>query len=382
MEHLISEGRSKREPEAWKAHADRVIDLAQRQMLASLILRGPSRLKLFRSLWRRCAFLLLLLIMVYGVPTALAKLLDPSVTFFTAARIMSAVICVVALMIEDYLRRTFFAENVFNVYKYARNEETRERYDHWFDCIFSRKLQFGGALVFMMIPLVPLVLLDWAAGNHLNAASYLVAALCLFACSHGAYFALVMPLLASIIAKGDMEMFWINPADTSWIKTLSFGLSMLTLSEAFAMALGMPVIYLLRSMKAPNQAFISGVWLAIALCVIIYGYLYPHFHLYRVISAEKDRQIQAVQKIIDSHRDRLEAIGEDERRRLWQFVDLNDRLSRARESAFDNQIVTGLVTSLILPIGGFILTHKEALSFLGSLTGIYGTEVGFDGWSL
>jgi hypothetical protein len=365
MEHRSSPRGSAREPEPWKEHANKIIKLAERQVFASRLLTGPCRWNFPRFLRNKYAFALVLLVMIYFAPTSLAKLLDPCVPSFTSPRIISAVICVLALVIVDFLRTTFFAENVLNVYKYAKNEQTRKRYDRLFQRVFSKKAQLIGATLFLILPLVLLVILDRTANNPLNLASGIIGVLCLVTCSHGAYFALRMPVVAGAIAKSEMEMFWIHPADTSWIKTLSFGLSTLTLSEAFAMALGMPVIYKLKSMNSPNQASISGWWLVIALCVIVYGYLYPQFHFYRAISAEKDRQIQAVQQIIDSHRDRLEAMGEDERRMLWQFVDLTDRLSKARESAFDSQIVTGLVTSFVLPIGGFILAHREVLSIFG-----------------
>ncbi|MBI3679155.1 MAG: hypothetical protein HY235_01935 [Acidobacteria bacterium] len=249
----------------------------------------------------------------------------------------------------------------------AASTEALRALENWFHGFLSLRRQVAFS-VFLSIMIVPtLLVIQHATSARFSVTSYLLGFVCLFWVFHGGYCALYTPTLAKAAAETDIRMYWLNPADTGWIRTLSFSFNAMSLSEGIVLTLCITGMYWFRPWESRLAATVSLTWLAVGLAGISYGFLYPQFHLYRAIRREKTRQMLRVQQQLGVLALRLMQLDDEERKQLSQLVDLNSRLSGARETAVDPKAVGGYITSLIIPTLSFLAGHFKVGSALRSL---------------
>ena len=202
-------------------------------------------------------------------------------------------------------------------------------------------------------------------GASFTISAYLVAFVATFYVWHGVYCAIFIPTVAKMIAGHRMRMFWLAPADTTWIRSLSYVFNALCLFEAVVFSMCFIGIYSVRPWEAAPIAIASLVWLIVGLCTILYGFMFPQYYLYRAIATEKARQRESLQELVEAYRARIPELKEDERNQFSQLLDLTSRIAVARETAIDTKAAGSFVTSLVLPIASFLAGHFKVFDAYG-----------------
>ena len=185
--------------------------------------------------------------------------------------------------------------------------------------------------------------------------SYVLIFLCGIALGQGGYCAIRTPTLARILRNMPLEMFWLYPADTLWVKKASSVYTRLALANAFFGTSVILGLLWLRPWKSSTTTVIAAIWLLFTWAVVLYSFIYPHFQLGKILLAEKSRQSIALQSSITSLRSTIGPDSEESAlKKLNETIKVYEQLESARASAIDVNAVVRLFLSLGVPTISFL----------------------------
>jgi hypothetical protein len=206
---------------------------------------------------------------------------------------------------------------------------------------------------------------------HFHFGSYLLMAVCGIALGQGGYCALRIPRLAKAITAAPMDMFWLHPADSSWIKEASSVFTKLSLANALIATCCIIGLVWPRPWKSSMPAIVAATWLFVTLSVVLYSFIYPHYHLGKAIKEAKKREMDTMQTLIAFKKEWIEKPeGETEIEKLNELLKVYDQLAASRESAIDTQAMLSLFFSLAIPILSFIGIIVQLGSIITNYLGV------------
>lgn len=220
----------------------------------------------------------------------------------------------------------------------------------WFRSFLSESKQILCSSVFGLLGIGTLLFFERVNNHDFKVGSYFLVFLSMFAVGHGAYCAVGIPKLVKVISKQNMKMFWLNPADTSWVREASWIFTKLSMADALVAGIGITGLYLLDPSRSPQTAALALSWLFIGLAAVIHSFVYPHYYLMQAIKAEKRHQMEEIQEIISNYKARLHDLNEDEFSRLAELIKMYEQLASARETAIDLRALSNFLPALAIPI--------------------------------
>jgi len=262
------------------------------------------------------------------------------------------------------LYHTFFAKTVADLLANAGDHAASKAIEAWFGRFMSLRWQLPLPIVCCGLSVLYMGQIQRYRGVTFTAAGYVLSIVATFYVWHGVYCAIFIPTLAKTVAAHRMKTFWLAPAETSWIRNLSYAFNALCLSEAIVLSMCFAGVYNVRPWEALPIAITSALWLVVGLCTILYAFVFPQYYLYRAITSEKMKQREFLQNLVEAYRTRIQGSGEDERKHLLQLLDLTSHLAATRETAIDMKAAASFVTSLILPILSFLAGHLKVFEFI------------------
>lgn len=344
-----------RSEEDLQAIADRVIKKVQAQLLAPAAFRFLSRRFGLDHSQPNLRLPAALFTIAYVVATIITKIQEHVAPVIDLARIVLIFIGVFALWTVPFLEGKLFGMNATNILLNCNTDESVEALESWFGRFLSVPRQLAVSIPLSTLLVPTLLLVQRSTTVHFHVTAYLLGVPTLFFVSHGAYCAYSLPELTKVLSRQDMKVFWLNPAETPWLKMLAAGYNTLAFAEAIVLSFCIASMYWFKPWESRQVIALSAVWLALGLAVVVYGFLYPQFYLATAVRRAKQRQAEWVQSVLEPYLVKRGSWTEDERKDMALLLDLNSRLATARQSFLDFKTIGAFITSLVIPIASFVL---------------------------
>ena len=216
---------------------------------------------------------------------------------------------------------------------------------------FPKQIIFSSAIGILAI--ITLYFVDTLTTANFDVGDYLLGSLAMFCVSHGGYCGLLIPTIARPLSKGGLKLFWLNPADSEPIKIASWGLRLLTLADGFFVTACIVSLYWFQPWESTLVATISGIWLIVGVIAVSYSFFYPHYYLNKAITSEKKKQLEIMKAILDDYHLRIKELDEDDFKKLNEYIQIYERLSKTRDSSIDTSAFRSYLTSVVLPTISF-----------------------------
>jgi hypothetical protein len=223
----------------------------------------------------------------------------------------------------------------------------------WWKTFLSLRLQITSVMIFGLLAIWMLHQLRLHSHVEIHAGSYFLIFFLGIAIGQGAYCALVIPTLATVLRKMSVTMFWLYPSDTRWVKKISSVFTKLSLANAFIGTCIMVGMLWFKPWESFTTAGIAALGLIGTWSVVLYSFVYPHFQLGKALKAEQLEQMGKLQKVIDL-KSLTAAHSESETKKLNEIIKIYEKVASARASAVDMQAIFRLVFSLGIPMLTFL----------------------------
>ncbi len=245
--------------------------------------------------------------------------------------------------------------NIFpqNLSDYAIDNQAIERLVDWHRSFLSLKKQITTSSVMGVAGFVSTASIANTRSLDFKFGSYLLVFCCFFAVGHGAYCTLMIPTLVRRISKLKLKLFWLNPADTAWVKEASTFFTKLTIADALVFAVGMTGLYLLKPWQSTRTTWLALAWLLTGVTCLSYIFLFPHYYLDKCIKREKKTQVKEMQDKILSYKQPATTLSAAEFKDLLGHITLYNKLVVAKESAIELQNSFKVLTSVSV----FVLSY-------------------------
>lgn len=246
-----------------------------------------------------------------------------------------------------------------NLADFALDDDAIKALIRWHRCFLSLRKQVVTSSIVAILGLASTMYVAASRSLDFKVGSYLLVLCCFFAVGHGAYCTLLVPTVVWVLNKQRMRLFWLNPADTRWVKDASVFFTKLSIADALIFAFGMSGLYLLKPWQASGSTWTALTWLLIGVICLSYIFLFPHYYLNKSIKREKESQLQEMQDAILSFRKPFSDLDASEFTELMGLINLYNDLLLAKESAIDLKNSTKALSSLsvlvITYLGPFLL---------------------------
>lgn len=345
-----------------KRKFEKRIELRQKRLLSNIIINyGIHKLRLKVSTQTIIYVTFILALLLFLVTTIISVLISRSVPVLTFA-LLASFLTAFSFGVIKYLDHHILSANLNafpkNLRLFVLDNKSLAAISNWLRSYLSLEKQL---IVSSIIGILGTASTFYIAKNrsmNFKSGSYILIFCCFFAIGHGAYCAVIIPTLAKVLSQKRMKMFWLNPADSSWVNDASTFFTKLSMADALIVAFVIGGLYLLKPWESSKTAWVAGIWLLIGITCLSYTFLYPHYYLNKAIKLEKKRQMENLQKIILTYQTRVENLDKSEFEDLFERIKLYDHLSTAKESAVDTQALLRFITSIIVPsltyLGGFL----------------------------
>lgn len=380
----IDEGLYKRD---LKKELPSLVDDFRTHLLANIIIINGTRLVLKKdSLPRTILFGIILWIVTYLIAYLLLALISylilarfftiHEVLFISPAAILLSFLTafsfsIIKLLFDQIMpvgdsnNNERFPKNLIN---FSSEKTNLALICEWFRKFLSRRRQIRWSVATGAAGTLTIILFDWLTKVDYAWYSYVLVFVCFFAIGHGAYCAIVIPTLVRTINKADVQLFWLSPADTSWIRDASSIFTRLSLADAFTAAFCIFGLFFFAPLEILTTKVVALVWLIIGIVGLLYTFFYPHRFLKLAIKSEKKNQLAKLQSIITSYEERLKELSEDDLKRLKEYIGLHEKLVASRETALNVSKWLSLIPSLAVPtitffVGAFGLWKQLIDSF-------------------
>jgi len=266
-------------------------------------------------------------------------------------RVLAVCVIVYSIEVVDFLRIRFLDVTVKDLVENVK--DGAENYEKWLDSLFSgRERNIAGVLAFASVPTVLPLLQQSSYGDRF--VGIVVGYVDAFALLQGGYYAVCVPWLAYKVARTQMEMYSLNPADTPWVRRISQMFGAMVAGQIVAAGLALGTIYSASEFHKASEA-----WLLLAVLVIAYSFLFPQFCLWWAIRRRKVEEMKQFQ-------DRLEHgfVWLGQRTTLGDVASAYSILVNARETPLDLRSVATVLGSILIPIISLVATNWHSFHAL------------------
>lgn len=251
-----------------------------------------------------------------------------------------------------------FPENMCEI---VLNDDAAERIANWFCCFISYKKQVIWSVIVMFLTTGSLYIINQLSfDKNFSVGSYISVSVAMFAVAHGAYCAIFIPTLMWVISRVDMKLYWLNPADTPWVKDASWICTKLTIADVFIVLFCFLGLYLLDPFNLTMTRWIAFVWLIIGILALGWSFIFPQYLLYKVIRDERLRQIDELQEIIAAYRSHLKDASQEELIKLGELLKQYNYLTSSKQSAIESRSVLGVIGSLASLIAAYLKSSSSS----------------------
>ncbi|MBL7935228.1 MAG: hypothetical protein JNM51_05400 [Bacteroidia bacterium] len=224
----------------------------------------------------------------------------------------------------------------------------------WFTSFLSLRNQLSFSIFIGILAIITIYFVDSHTTAKFDFGDYILGSLAMFGVSHGGYCGLLIPTIAKPLSKGGLKLFWINPSDSEAIKIASWGFRLLTLADGFFVTACIVALYWFRPWESILVASISGIWLIVGVISVSYSFFYPHYYLNLAIRNQKEKQVEAIRKILDVYYDRIHILVEKDFKKLNEYILIYERLLKTRESSINTPALQNYFTSIVIPTLSFL----------------------------
>jgi hypothetical protein len=345
-----------------KRKFEKRIELRQQLLLSNIIINYGIRKLHFKVSTQTIIYVTFILaILLYIITTLLSILFGESAPVFTFAFLASFLTAFsfgVIKYLDHHILSVSFDAFPKNLVDFALDNKSLAALSNWLRSYLSLEKQLVVSSIIGILGTASTFYIAKNRSMNFKFGSYILIFCCFFAIGHGAYCAVIIPTLAKVLSQKRMKMFWLNPADSSWVNDASSFFTKLSMADALIVAFVIGGLYLLKPWESSKTAWVAGIWLVIGIACLSYTFLYPHYYLNKAIKSEKKRQMENLQTIIRTYQTRVEGLNKSEFKDLFERIKLYDHLSAAKESAVDTQALLRFITSIIVPsltyLGGFL----------------------------
>jgi len=297
---------------------------------------------------------------LYLFAIAIGKVWDSSISICNPAALYVSLLSAYSLTLVKWLHDSILRIDQNNLAKQIIAAASKSEGDltgllSWWKSFLSIRWQLAFVLITGALGVLFLALFGHHAPMEIHAGSYPLMFFLGIAVGQGGYCALRIPRVAWILRKTSMDLFWLNPANTQWIRKASSVFTKLSLANAFIGTCILIGFVWLRPWGSAMTMVIAGLLLLFTWIVVLYSFFYPHYQLGKIIRAERSRHLVKMQNAIDSETRtaREHGVTENEIRGMYEIIRVYAQLASAGSSAINTQAVFGLILSLGVPLISF-----------------------------
>jgi hypothetical protein len=353
-----------------KADLKHWADKTSSKLLCNAILRWEIRflqrlglrfLKEEGSLSSTVTATIILTVFLYVFTTGINWMFNHSAPLWNFGTLLASFLSAFALSVVKYLHDTILPLGINN---FAEQITLAVRVEHdsayaglrnWWKSFLALRHQIPFVIIIGLSGMALLSFFQMKAKIDFHSGSYVLMFLCGVAVGQGGYCALRIPKVAEILGRMPMDLFWLNPANTPWIRTASWVFTRLSLANAFIGAYILVGFLWLKPWTSPMTLAVAVLLLLFTWAVVLYSFFYPHYQLGKIIRAERSRHLLRLQTAIDSKSMTAEEHGatENEIRGMYEIIRVYNQLASSGSSAINTQAVIGLLLSLGVPMLSF-----------------------------
>ena len=336
---------------------EEVVESMRAKLLSNIVIFNSIRLLHLRdSLGTTSIVIVVLTCLLYILATIISKLFDRTAPVLSPAALLASFLTAFSFGVMKILYDDILVPNAKNFASFFDDENGITVLRGWFRSFLSIRKQLLISVVCGLLGVFTLYLGKRYSAANFRVGSYILVFFCLFAVGHGAYCAIAVPTLAKAVSEERPKMFWLNPADSPWVKIASSSFSKLSMADTIILFLCVVGLFFLGPQSSLKLMIIAAIWLLVGFFTVSYSLLYPRYYLQKSIKAEKIRQMSEMQNLIASYRSHIEQLDENELKKLSELVKLYDHLALAKESTIDLGVLINLIPSIGIPLVTFILT--------------------------
>lgn len=237
----------------------------------------------------------------------------------------------------------------------------------WFVSFLSIRKQLVFSVLISILAVLTIYFVDIHTTAEFDIGDYILGTLAMFCVSQGGYCGLLIPTIAKPLSKGGLKLFWLNPSDSEPIKIASWGFRLLTLADGFFVTTCIISLYWFRPWESMLVSTISGIWLIVGVIAVSYSFFYPHYYLDTAIKSEKKKQLEIIKTILDDFYNRIDELEEKDFKKLNEYIQIYERLSKSKSSSIDTSALQSYMTSIIIPTISFLTGLVDVNSILRSI---------------
>jgi len=335
-----------------------LIEKRQTLQLSNIVVNfGLKTFRLDLSVKSILIVTLIFSLILFGVTTLISLIFDRALPDIPSA-VLTSFLTAFSFAIIKYLDYHILASRTHGFPRdlaiSVSNDTSLRKLNHWLISFLSVKKQVFISTLFGILVLGSTIYTARALGVNFKIGSYVLIFCCFFAVGHGAYCAIIIPTLARLLSKQNMKVFWLSPADSSWIKDASLFFTKLSIADTLIAALAIAGLYLLRPWESTQTMWIALAWLIIGVVCLLYTFLFPHYFLNKVIKRKKESELEELQRRIRVFGTDIGMLNKSQLQDLSKLVGLYNQVSTAKESAIDLRNSIGALSSLSVLILTFL----------------------------
>jgi len=269
--------------------------------------------------------------------------------------IIPALLAGLAFFIVKVLHDSILPPNRERIARFPADTDSLLAFRNWFKKGFRVRRQIAFSIFFAVFAVLTTRILSRDFPTLQTNLGLYVGVFCgIFAIGNGGYCAWIIPTLASTGSSCRMNLFPYNPASTTAIRIASAGFGKLALANGIVATLVILLIFAFRPWQGRMTLQIALIWLLVGWGVVTYSFAFPQYHLAKIISQEKHRQIERLEVLIEAYHNRLEDLSDKEIDKMQKLIDLRDRIFMSNDSAIDLGAWRDYISSIVLPLASFV----------------------------
>ncbi len=224
----------------------------------------------------------------------------------------------------------------------------------WFRLAFRLQKQLLTSILVAGAGLLTVEVMSQAPTNLHSAPGLLVTVFGgMFGLGHGVYCALVIPTLARRLSAHRLRLYPYDPASSAGLIATSSSFGRLSVANGAVSTYLIALILLSGAWAADSGQWIALGWMVSGWGLATYSFLFPNFHISRVIKAARLETLAKLELLaIDPH----EKGGQKQwPETLSEIVELRRQVQQTRSTSIDFRGVRDYVSSLVLPLLTFLL---------------------------
>jgi hypothetical protein len=306
-----------------------------------------------------CAVLLVVLTVFLSLPVLLLFGSVTSLIIVLAVHLWAVVVAMLQLRSAIYFSRLLSLTLVDEVIDRIRSIENIDDLAMWLRKTYDKRRQFVFCLaVSLLLTTVCFAVIPIAQPILLNPGTFVLSLVCWFLGATGWYFLIPAVTLSSRLARYDLELFELDPAQSNLISSICAMMHSALFLSALVATVFTAGIFLIGDASVPTQIVFTVVC---AWGPLVFTMIYYQYSLFLLIKRAKRKTLAPIQDMLKLSHLNVESIDTLQLEKMNKMLDLHKRISATNSTALDWKGSFTTINTLLIPLMSFLIAHTKEL---------------------